>query len=256
MSTVAPVGGWSSTVSLTAGARFRYTATPGAGGSVRMQWTNGSLWFDFGNSNISAVTTSVIPAAATGIRGQGIGAAGSFDTVSDDPLAISYRGAVANEAAMTAITNAELGQYCLRQDTMTAWMLVAQPASTASNWIEFASPTSPQSGIATQFGVVNSGLLTTPVYMTTTGQPPGYSGPCLVESIVPLTVGTGGPVTIHDDDSASTAANMRFSRAVADMVAGTVYPLAGDGSAMVFERGLYFTNSTGGIYILNVVNEQ
>lgn len=134
MSTVAPIGSWSSTVSLTAGARYRYTATPGAGGSVRMQWTDGTNWYDFGNSAIGAVVTSLIPAAATGIRGQGIGAAGSFDTVNADPLYPSYLGEVADQAAMIALTGVIIGQQVKRTDTDSNWQLDAQPPSTASNW--------------------------------------------------------------------------------------------------------------------------
>lgn len=192
MSTVAPVGSWSSTVSLTAGARFRYTATPGAGGSVRMQWTDGTLWFDFGNSAIGTAVTSLIPAAATGIRGQGIGVAGSFDTASADPLYPSYLGNVADESAMTALTSAIIGQTCRRVDLDTLWVLIAQPASTAANWKELASGTADSSfsGSADRTNVVleadpvnggyrvykytESGLEWTISY-DVSGQPVGYS---------------------------------------------------------------------------------
>jgi hypothetical protein len=109
--------------------------------------------------------------------------------------------------------------------------------------------------VVAQFGVVHSGLMVQPYRVTATGTPAGLSGPCLVESIMCLTVGTGGPVTIHDDVDAATAAQLRFTRAVGDMVAGTVYPLAGDGAAVVFTNGLYFTNSTSGVYIINAVPE-
>jgi len=107
----------------------------------------------------------------------------------------------------------------------------------------------------TQFGVVHAGMITTPVRITATGQPAGFSAPCLVESIMCITPGTGGPVTIHDADDAADASKLRFSRAVADMVAGQLYPLSGDGSAVVFTTGMYITNSAGGLYVVNAVPE-
>lgn len=78
MSTVVPTTGWSSTIPLTAGARFSYTAVPGTGGSLRIQWYDGTQWNDFTNSNITQVTTSLVPAAATKLRGQAFVSAGTL----------------------------------------------------------------------------------------------------------------------------------------------------------------------------------
>jgi hypothetical protein len=127
-------------------------------------------------------------------------------------------------------------------------VLTVNAGATAPEWADLP-------GSVDQFGVVHAGLMVEPYRVTGTGTPAGLSGPCLVESIMCLTVGTGGPVTIHDDVDAATAAQLRFTRAVGDMVAGTVYPLAGDGAAVVFTNGLYFTNSTSGVYIINAVPE-
>lgn len=103
-----------------------------------------------------------------------------------------------------------------------------------------------------QFATTQQGLMTESVALTATGV--AVSGPCAVVGINCVTVGTGGPVTIHDDTDASDAAQLRFSRAVADMSAGTYYPLVDDAQcAMLFDNGVYFTNSTNGVYVVDVV---
>lgn len=103
-----------------------------------------------------------------------------------------------------------------------------------------------------QFSTLQSGLMTDSVPMSATGI--AVSGPCAIVGIHCVTVGTGGPVTIHDDIDASDATRLRFSRAVANMTAGTYYPLVDDAQcAMLFDNGAYFTNSSSGVYVLDVV---
>lgn len=109
---------------------------------MRVQWTDGTNWYDFTNSNITRTTTSLVPAAAIGIRAQAFGVAGTIDTASADPLYPSFLGNVANEAAMVALTDAIIGQSVRRTDTGTIWTLFAQPASTATNWVEAAGGSS------------------------------------------------------------------------------------------------------------------
>ena len=80
MSTSAPTSGWSSSLAVASG--YLVTVTPGAGGSVLMQWTaDGTTWQAFTNDPISSAGTFAIPVGATYLRGLGIGAAGSFSAV-------------------------------------------------------------------------------------------------------------------------------------------------------------------------------
>lgn len=121
----------------------------------------------------------------------------------------------------------------------------------AGNWVEMGGA----SGVVEQFGVVQSGLSTTPYRMSASGTPAGLSGPCLVTSIMCITVGTTTPPSIHDDVDAADAEQLRWTRAIANLTAGQTYSLAGDGAAVIFTNGVYFTNSTGGVYIINAVPE-
>lgn len=82
MSTPVPATGWSGAVELAAGDIYVYTATPGAGGSLRMQWSaDGTTWFEFGNNPISSPAGGRVPSPAGYVRGIALGAAGAFDVV-------------------------------------------------------------------------------------------------------------------------------------------------------------------------------
>lgn len=101
--------------------------------------------------------------------------------------------------------------------------------------------------------VQQSALLCEAVEASSTGLV--YPQACAVVGVHAITLGTG-TLTIHDDNTASDAARLRMSRAVAAMTAGSYYPMvADDGSAMLFERGAFVTVPTGGLYLLDVVSD-
>lgn len=83
MSTAVPTSGWSAEITLIAGARYTYTATPGVGGSMRVQYYDGTGWYDFTNSNISTTVTSLVPAVATKLRAQAFTVAGTLQETRD-----------------------------------------------------------------------------------------------------------------------------------------------------------------------------
>jgi hypothetical protein len=81
-------------------------------------------------------------------------------------------------------------------------------------------------------------------------------GPCAVVGIHAVTVGTG-TLTVHDGRASSDPTKLRFSRASGALVAGTYYPLVADElAAMLFADGVYVSVPTGGVYLLDVVQEQ
>ena len=106
-----------------------------------------------------------------------------------------------------------------------------------------------------QFGLVQGGIVSRPYRVTATGTPAGLSGPCLVESIKCIVVGTTTAPALHDDVDAATATKLRWTRPIASLEVGDVLPLAGIGGLMTFETGVYFTCPTSGEYIINAVVE-
>ncbi len=83
-----------------------------------------------------------------------------------------------------------------------------------------------------------------------------YPQACAVVGITAIALGSG-TVTVHDDRAASDAARLRFSRATGAMVAGTYYPMvsADEPAGMLFERGVYVSLPSGGVYVLDVVSD-
>lgn len=49
----------------------------------------------------------------------------------------TYRGVIASEAAMLALGAAKRGDWIKRDDSGTAWELIAEPAATLANWLEY-----------------------------------------------------------------------------------------------------------------------
>lgn len=237
MSTPVPTTGWSSTVSLTAGARFSYTAVPGTGGSMRVQWTDGTNWYDFTNSNITQQTTSLVPAAATGIRAQAFSVAGTIDTENADALYPSYLGEVANEAAMLALTGVIIGQQIKRTDTGSNWQLDAQPASDVDNWREIGLSAAEEADILVgnlpQFGAIKSVSAWKLYEVTATGTV--IIGPCIVRGFRCAVVGSIADVGVYDATSATGTNLMPLGGAPS---ANTEYGFAGVGG-ILFNNGLH-----------------
>ena len=115
MSTAVPTTGWSATITLP-GVNCLYTATPGANGSLQVQWSaNGTAWTDFTNDLISTATVGSIPASAVYLRATAIGSAGTLDysIAASDALTQAQSAAVQALVARTVIT---------ADDTGTTWL--------------------------------------------------------------------------------------------------------------------------------------
>lgn len=162
MATSAPTSGWSSLVPLVAGQRYNVTVTPGAGGTVRMQWFDGAAWNDFANPAIAATAVLAVPPAAVYLRAAGSSAAGSFDVVAVS--GVTTLSATQSARVLTAADRAgalhRAGKPWLRLPAATTGLTaigsvtlaattrnnrpcieITSPASTAVQGVYFALPT-------------------------------------------------------------------------------------------------------------------
>lgn len=119
MSTTAPTSGWSPTLFLAPGQAYNYTVSPGAGGTVLMQWSaNNSDWFDFAGGAFRAADTGGIPQTAIALRGIGVGATGTFDAFPISSLnpgntPVAYVDFVEGSSAAVATENFNRAQAAL-----------------------------------------------------------------------------------------------------------------------------------------------
>lgn len=66
---------------------------------------------------------------------------------------VEFLGEVDGEAAMLTLSG-ERGDWCVRQDTGTQWVVVAEPSTSASSWREMVAPPSPVQSVAGRIGAV------------------------------------------------------------------------------------------------------
>lgn len=66
---------------------------------------------------------------------------------------VEFLGEVDGEAAMLTLEG-ERGDWCVRQDTGTQWVVVAEPSSVAGSWREMVAPPSPVQSVAGRIGAV------------------------------------------------------------------------------------------------------
>ncbi|RVW06214.1 hypothetical protein [Rhodococcus spongiicola] len=64
-----------------------------------------------------------------------------------------HLGAVASQSAMLSLTG-QRGDWCIRTDTGTMWVLAADNASQITSWVEWVYPTSPVQTVAGRTGAV------------------------------------------------------------------------------------------------------
>jgi hypothetical protein len=69
---------------------------------------------------------------------------------------VQYLGSVANQSAMLALRG-EGGDWCIRSDSSTKWVIVANNGATLSDWIQLPNGISPVSSINGQTGAVTLG---------------------------------------------------------------------------------------------------
>lgn len=66
---------------------------------------------------------------------------------------VEYLGSVANQAAMLALVG-EQGDWCIRTDLGTTWVITGTPPSVISSWTQLSYPTAPVTSVAGRTGAV------------------------------------------------------------------------------------------------------
>jgi hypothetical protein len=66
----------------------------------------------------------------------------------------AYLGSVANQAAMLALTGQQ-GDFCIRTDTSTTWVITGTPTTSIGSWTQLAYPSSPVLSVNGLTGVVS-----------------------------------------------------------------------------------------------------
>lgn len=116
-------------------------------------------------ANASDVTTS--------LAGKADLVAGKVPSSQIPTIAITeFLGAVANEAAMLALSG-QRGDWCIRSDEQTSYVLIADDATSLASWLNIPHPLSPVQSVNGQTGVVvlgkeNIGLTNVDNYQTAT----------------------------------------------------------------------------------------
>ena len=95
---------------------------------------------------------SAAPAAALAGKADLVG--GKLPTSQLPDLAVtSYKGSVANEAAMLALTG-EPGDWCTRSDLGTNWVITGADPTLLANWVEMSYPAAPVPSVNGQTGAI------------------------------------------------------------------------------------------------------
>jgi hypothetical protein len=100
----------------------------------------------------------------------------------------SYLGTVANQAAMLALTGQE-GDWCIRSDLGTSWVISGTDPSILANWTELSYPTAPVTSVNSLTGAVV-------LSYTNVGAAPATTGSSILYAngsggFADVTVGTG-----------------------------------------------------------------
>jgi hypothetical protein len=114
---------------------------------------------DFASAAQGALAnTAVQPAAlASGLAGKADQVGGLIPTSQIPSVAIvEYLGQAANQTAMLALRG-QGGDWCIRTDSSTQWVIVANNGATLSDWIQLPNGISPVSSINGQTGAVTLG---------------------------------------------------------------------------------------------------
>jgi hypothetical protein len=115
-------------------------------------------------ADIPALTSAKITdlgTAATKNTGLGIGnvvvvgADGKIDGSVIPPIAITDVFEAASQAAMLALSTAEVGDICIRSDINKSFILKQAPFSTLANWIELKTPTDTVISVNGQTGAIS-----------------------------------------------------------------------------------------------------
>jgi hypothetical protein len=101
------------------------------------------------NGKISTTTRGAANGVAT------LDASAKIPAAQIPDIAVSeFLGVVANEAAMLALANGDRGDWVVRSDTGTNWMLVADNQALLASWRQLSYPAAPVASVAGRTGAV------------------------------------------------------------------------------------------------------
>ena len=117
-------------------------------------WRNATL----GAGDVGADPAGTASAAvAAGLAGKADLVGGLVPTSQIPAIAlVQYLGSVANQSAMLALRG-QGGDWCIRTDTATEWVIVANDGASLSDWIQLPTGIAPVSSINGQTGSVTLG---------------------------------------------------------------------------------------------------
>lgn len=116
---------------------------------------------DVGLGNVDNTSDATKTFAQTQITGLSTTFAGKADLISGkldpsqvpDLAIVQFLGPVANQTAMLLLVGQQ-GDWTIRSDTGTVWVVTAQPSSTLGNWTQLSYPASSVVSVNTKTGVV------------------------------------------------------------------------------------------------------
>jgi hypothetical protein len=104
--------------------------------------------------NTSDVNKPVSTATATALGNKADLVGGKLDqTQLPDIALVQYLGSVASQAAMLALSG-QPGDWAIRSDLSTTWIITASPPSILANWTQLSYPTAPVTSVAGKTGAV------------------------------------------------------------------------------------------------------
>ena len=162
-----------------------------------------------------------------------LNASGKLESSVLPALAISETFVVASEAAMLALTGAEVGDIAVRSDVRKSFILKTAGASTLANWQELLTPTDAVSSVNGMTGAVT--------VSTITGNS-GTSTKLQTARTIAISGGATGTATSFDGTANITIPITALD--ISKATAGTL-PVARGGTGAVTLTGLVKGNGTG-----------
>ena len=128
------------------------------GSSTGLSAVAGRASLGLGSAALAESSAFATPAAlSSGLAGKADLVGGLVPTSQIPSIAIvEYLGSAANQAAMLALRG-QGGDWCIRTDTATEWVIVANNGATLSDWVQLPTGIAPVSSINGQTGSVTLG---------------------------------------------------------------------------------------------------
>ena len=121
--------------------------------AAKNTWSPGDQYTSQDANNLADIVNSKADASELSSKADLLG--GKLDPNQLPDLAIvQYLGPVASEAEMLTMVG-QMGDWCIRTDMSTVWMITGSNPSSASSWTQLMYPTAPVSSVAGKTGAVS-----------------------------------------------------------------------------------------------------